>query len=42
MTTKKMVVAPRGEDVLWMEHDDLEISGKGRNKGLNGCSANTY
>lgn len=34
MTTKKMIVAPRREDVLWMEHDNMEISGKGRNKGL--------
>lgn len=34
MTTRKMVVAPRGEDVLWMRDDDLEISGKGRNRSL--------
>lgn len=34
MTTRKMVVAPRGEDVLWMKDDDPEIPGKGRNRNL--------
>lgn len=31
---KKMVMALRGENILWIEDDDLEISGKGRNRSL--------